>query len=276
MNYYEVLGVSKTAGPDEIKKAYRKLASQHHPDKGGDTAKFQQVEEAYRVLSDPQKRQEHDNPMPQHQHFNFNFGQGQGDINEIFSQFFGNQNPFQNMRQTHPRRNKDIRTEMVLGLQETLSDQRKFLSIKTADGNAQEIDIVIPKGITSGTTIKYPNLGDSMFTNLPRGDLYLTVNVLRHPTYQVSGLDLLVSLTIDCFQAILGSEQTVVGLDGKIFTIQTPIGCQPGTKLKISGEGLWAFQQDVKGSLYVQVNVTIPTNLSTEQIEQIKNIQQQR
>jgi DnaJ-class molecular chaperone len=99
---------------------------------------------------------------------------------------------------------------------------------------------------------------------------------LRHPSYQISGLDLLVSLTIDCFQAILGSEQTVVGLDGKIFTIQTPIGCQPGTKLKISGEGLWAFQQDVKGSLYVQVNVTIPTNLSTEQIAQIKNIQQQR
>jgi curved DNA-binding protein len=275
MNYYEVLGVSKTASPDEIKKAYRKLASQHHPDKGGDTAKFQQVEEAYRVLSDAQKRQEYDTPQQTH-HFNFNFGPGQGDINDIFGQFFGNQNPFQNMRQTHARRNKDVRSEIVLGLQETLSDQKKFLSIRTANGNSQEIEITIPKGITSGTTIKYPGLGDNMFNNLPRGDLYLTVNVLRHASYQVSGLDLIVSLTIDCFQAILGSEQTIVGLDGKIFTIRTPVGCQPGTKLKISGEGLWAFQQDIKGSLFVQVNVTIPTAFTPEQLEQIKQIQQQR
>lgn len=273
MDYYQVLGVSKTASPDEIKRAYRKLASQHHPDKGGDTTKFQQIEEAYRILSDPQKRQEFDNPRTQH--FNFNFG-AQPDLNDIFGQFFGGQNPFNNMRQQQPRRNRDIKTEMVLGLQETLFDQRKILSVRTADGNTQEIEITIPKGITSGTTIKYPGLGDNMFNNLPRGDLYLTVNVLRHPSYQVSGLDLVASLTIDCFQAILGSEQTVVGLDGKVFTIQTPNGCQPGTKLKISGEGLWAFQQDVKGNLYVQVNVTVPTNLSADHLEQLKIIQQQR
>jgi curved DNA-binding protein len=272
MNYYDVLGVDKTATPDEIKKAYRKLASQHHPDKGGDTAKFQEIQTAYDTLSDPNKRAEHDNPAPQHGFNNFNFRGG--NIDDIFAQFgFGGGSPFG--RQMH-RRNSDIRTEITLGLQETLTDQSKSLSIKTPSVANQLVDVKIPRGITSGTTIKYPGLGDHMFQNLPRGDLYITVNVLPHPQYQVSGLDLVIDLTIDCFQAILGSEQTVVGLDGKVFVIQTPKSCQPGTKLKITGEGLYGFQQDIKGSLYVKVNIHIPTNFTEEQLQLIKSIQNNR
>ena len=270
MNYYEVLGIAKTATPDEIKRAYRKLASQHHPDKGGDTAKFQQVEEAYRVLSDPQKRAEYDNPVQQMgpNHFHFNFGQG--NVEDIFAQFgfdmFGRRHPPQ------PRRNKDIRSELVMTLKDTLSDQNKTLSIKTANGTRQNVDIMVPRGITSGTTMKYPGMGDNMFENLPRGDLYITIHVMADPSYQVSGLDLITSLTIDCFQAILGCEQTVVGLDGKEFVIQTPQGCQHGTKLKISGEGLYGFQNDIKGSLFVNVNIRIPTDLSEDQKQLIKTI----
>ena len=274
MNYYETLGINKNATPDEIKRAYRKLASQHHPDKGGDTAKFQQVEEAYRTLSDPQKRQEYDNPVQQMGpgHFHFNFGGG--DINDIFSQFgFGQHSPFTRQAQ---RRNPDIRTDILLGLQDTLSDQVKTLSVRTANGERQNVDIRIPRGVTPGTTIKYQGLGDNVFGNLPRGDLYVTVNVIRHPTYQTAGLDLVTSLTIDCFQAILGSEQTIVGLDGKVFTIKTPIGCQPNTKLKIAGEGLPGFQQDIKGNLLVQVHISIPTNLSEDHLNLIQTIQTQR
>lgn len=274
MNYYEVLGVPKTATPEEIKRAYRKLASQHHPDKGGDTAKFQQVEEAYRTLSDPQKRQEYDNPAPQMGPGGFHFNFGNADLNDIFAQFgFGAGGPFARHAQ---RRNPDIRTEIVLGLQETLYNQNKTVSVRTASGERQNVDVQIPKGITSGTTIKYPGLGDNMFQNLPAGDLYITVNVLRHPNYQVAGLDLITNLTIDCFQAIIGSEQTVIGLDGKTFIIKTPAGCQNGTKLKISGEGLHGFQQDTKGNLLVQVTVTVPTNLSNEQLDLVRLIQNQR
>ncbi len=273
-NYYETLGVAKTASPEEIKRAYRKLASQHHPDKGGDTAKFQQIEEAYRILSDPQKRAEYDNPAPQMGPGGFHFNFGNGDLGDIFAQFgFGGPgSPFGRPQ----RKNPDIRSEIVLGLQDTLVDQNKTLSIRTSNGERQSIDIRIPRGVTSGTTIKYPGLGDSIMPNLPRGDFYLTVNVARHPSYHVAGLDLVTGLTIDCFQAILGSEQTVVGLDGKVFTIRTPAGCQHGTKLKISGEGLYAFQQDVKGNLLVQVNVSIPTNLSDSQLDLIKTITDQR
>lgn len=273
MSHYETLGISKTATPEEIKKAYRKLASKHHPDKGGDTSTFQKIEEAYRVLSDPNQKAQYDNPNPFNGgHSDFDFG-GQHPFQDIFAQFnFGHgHDPFARFRQAQqPRRNKDIRAEIELGLQETLSDQHKTLSIRTASGERQTIDVVIPRGVTPGTTIKYPNLGDGMFTNLPKGDFYLTVNILRHPNYQVNGLDLIVSLTINCFQAIIGSEQTIVGLDGKVFTIQTPQGCQPGTKLKIAGEGLYGFQKDIKGHLFVQVNVNVPTNLTEEQKQLIK------
>lgn len=273
MSHYETLGIPKTASPEEIKRAYRKLASQHHPDKGGDTSKFQQIEEAYRILSDPQKRAEFDNPMQQAgpNHFHFNFGNG--NLEDIFAQFgFGPGTPFSRPN----RKNPDLRTTLNIGLQETLTDQLKTLSIKSSNNQRQNVDIRIPRGITSGTTIKYPGLGDTMFPNLPPGDLLLTINVLEHPSYNVNGLDLVTDLTIDCFQAILGSEQTVVGLDGKVFVIKTPAGCQQNLKLKIPGEGLWGFQKDIKGHLFVKINISIPTNLTNEQKDLIKNIMYQR
>jgi curved DNA-binding protein len=279
MNPYEILGVAKTATPEEIKKAYRKLAAQHHPDRGGNTAKFQEIQAAYDTLSDPAKRAQLDNPVHQMGPGHFHFDFGNGDINDIFARFNfgGGPNPFDNFRQQQqPRRNRDIRAELNLGLQETLEEQSKTLNIRTSDSRNQNIDIKIPRGITSGTTIKYPGLGDNMFGNLPAGDLYLTVNVLRHPSYTANGLDLVMGLTIDCFQAIIGSEQTVVGLDGKVFVIQTPQGCQPGTKLKIPGEGLYVFQQDIKGNLYIEIQVTIPKDLTEEQKQLIQTIQNQR
>jgi curved DNA-binding protein len=269
MNPYEILGIPKTATADDIKKAYRKLASQHHPDKGGDTAKFQEIQTAYDTLSDPNKRAAYDNPQPRSNHFEFNFG---GDLNDIFAQFGFPGGAF---RQPQSRKNSDVRAELTVGLSETLADQSKTINLKTQSGE-KNLDIHIPRGITSGTTIKYPGLGDSMFTNLSPGDLYLTVNVLKHPSYQVQGLDLIHELTIDCFQAILGSEQTIVGLDGKMFTIRTPESCQPDLKLKIPGEGLYAFQKDIKGSLLIKIKISIPSNLSEDQKNLIKQIQQHR
>lgn len=278
MDYYATLGIAKTASPDEIKKAYRKLASVHHPDKGGNTAKFQEIEEAYRVLSDPQKRAEFDNPAPQMGpgHFNFNFNGNDVNINDIFSQFgfdpFGRAQPFHQQ----PRRNKDVRANINVRLEETLVDQFKTLNIRTPEGSQKNVDIRIPRGITGGTTIKYPGLGDTLFGNLAPGDLYINVNVEPNVNYQTIGLDIVSSLTIDCFQAILGSEQTVYGLDGKQFVIQTPQGCQPGTKLKIAGEGLWEFQKDVKGHLFVNISVTVPKDLTEDQKQLIQTIANQR
>lgn len=274
MSHYDTLSIPKSATPDEIKKAYRKLASKHHPDKGGDTATFQKIEEAYRVLSDPQQRQQYDNPNPlgpdNANGFNFNFNGH--NLNDIFNQFgFGPNNPFEH-RPPQPRRNKDIRAQIDITLPETLQDIQKTLSVVTSNNLRQTMDVIIPRGITSGTTMKYPNFGDNMFENLPRGDFYLNVNVLPDPRFQSHGLDLITRLTIDCFQAILGSEQAVPGIDGKQFIIQTPVGCQNNTKLKIAGEGLYGFQKDIKGNLYVEINIMIPKDLNQTQLELIKTI----
>lgn len=272
MDHYSTLGINKDASPEDIKRAYRKLASKHHPDKGGDTAEFQRVEEAYRILSDPEQRSKYDNPVPEGFHFNFNNNGQDINLDDIFGRFgFGN--PFQN----HPnfkqqRRNKDIKADIQVLLIETIAPQTKTLRIKTSNDQIQTVDITIPQGITTGTTIKYPGLGDNMFQNLPRGDLYINVTVVNNTQFKVEGLDLTTELTINCFEAIIGTEQTVVGLDGKQFVIATPKGCQPDTRLKITGEGLPAFQKDIKGNLYVRVRVTIPRNLSSHQIEQIKQI----
>ena len=271
MDYYSILGVNKQATPEEIKKAYRKLASQHHPDKGGDTAKFQEIQTAYDTLSDPQKRQAYDNPQFDSHNIHFDFGHSP--FADIFAQFgFGNRGPFQQQ----PRRNKDLRVELPVGLADTLQDIDKMISVQMTNGERQTVNITIPRGITSGTTIKYPNLGDHMFTNLPKGDLLVTVQVLPHPTYAPYGLDLLTHLTVDCFEAITGCQKTVTGLDGRIFQVTIPAGTQPNTKLKLTGEGLWAFRQDVKGSLFVEVLVSIPKDLSADQINIIKSIQTTR
>ena len=271
MDYYSILGVNKQATPEEIKKAYRKLASQHHPDKGGDTAKFQEIQTAYDTLSDPQKRQEYDNP---HVNQNIHFDFGNSPFADIFAQFgFGPRGQF---HQQQPRRNKDLRVEVPVGLAETLQDQEKLISVQMTNGERKTVNITIPRGIASGTTMKYPGLGDHMFNNLPQGDLLVTIQVLPHPTYIPNGLDLLTDLNINCFDAITGCQKNVVGLDGRVFLVSVPAGTQPNTKLKLTGEGLWAFRQDVKGSLYVNVNISIPKDLTIDQLNLIKSIQTNR
>ena len=274
MNHYETLGIDRNASPEDVKKAYRRLASKHHPDKGGDTKTFQDIQTAYDTLSDPNKRAQYDTPQPQGG-INFNFGDQ--NVQDIFNQYFGGVNPFggdpfAQMRQQQARRNRDIKAGVQLTLEDTLVQQVRTLNIKTSNGGTQMINVEIPRGITNGTTIKYPGLGDNMFTNLPRGDLFLEVGVSNHDRFRVGGLDLTLDLTINCFEAILGSEHTITTLDGKMFVLKTPEGCQPNTKLKIPGEGLWGFRQDIKGNLYVQISIQIPTNLSDEHKQLLKTI----
>lgn len=272
MSHYDTLGVAKTATPDEIKKAYRKLASQHHPDKGGDTAMFQQVEEAYRILSDPRQRQQYD--MEQQggaRSFRFSGGGSDFDINDLFGQFgFGGASPF---GQRQPRRNKDLRIELVVELQDTLQEHTKTVSVQTTNGQRQTLEVTIPRGISPGASMKYPGLGDNFFTSLPRGDLYVNFHVVPNPQFQVYDIDIITKIEINCFDAITGGETEVTGLDGKTFLITIPPGTQPGTKLRIKGEGLYVLNQNHRGNLIVEIRISIPTNLTQSQIDLVKAIQ---
>ena len=275
MDYYSILGVPRGASEDEIKKAYRKLAMQHHPDRGGDQAKFQQIQEAYDTLGDPAKRQQHDNPQPQGfpgGGFSFNFGgPGGGDpFADIFAQFgqgFGH--PF-----GHQRRNKDLRIQIKLSLFETLAEQQKTVSVQTQTGERQTVNVQIPRGVTSGTSIKYPGLGDNMMNNLPRGDLYVNFVIDPDPLYVVEGLDLVYNLIVDVIDAMLGSTADIPSLEGRVFNIAIPAGTSHGTKLRIPNQGLYSMEHrgGTRGGLIVNISIDVPVITTPAQIQLLQQL----
>lgn len=271
MTYYATLGVGENADSDEIKRAYRKLASQHHPDKGGDTQRFQEIQTAYDTLSDPGKKQQYDlerqGGMPGGIHFQFH----NGDFSEIFRNF-GFSEHFAQAHRPQPRRNKDLRIEIQLPVAATLEDQTKTISVQTTKGHRETVVVNIPRGITNGTNIKYPELGDNLFDTLARGDLYVQINVHAAENFHVNGIDLYTKISVNCLLAITGGETIITGLDGRTFAMSIPPAMQPGTKFRISGQGLYQLNSDKRGDLYVEMNVTIPQNLSIEQLTTIKSI----
>lgn len=269
---YQTLGVGRDASPEDIKKAYRKLAAQHHPDKGGDTAKFQEIQQAYETLTDPQKRQQHDNPFnggPHGSHFEFHFGGGGPEdiFQRFFQQGFGN-NPFGRHQQ---RRNKDLRITINVTLASTLSDQQKTISVQTTKGERFNVDVNIPRGISSGTTIKYSQMGDNFFDTLPRGDLYVVIEVLQHNEFEVHGNSLVAYVEIDAIDAMLGIDKTITGLDGKQFSVKIPSACQHGTRLALQGQGLYNINSHVRGDLIINILVSVPT-LTEAQLNVLRNI----
>lgn len=284
MTHYQTLGVSETATPEEIKKAYRKLASQHHPDKGGDTKQFQEIQTAYDIVSNEQKRAQYDNDR-RGGGFRFTvngqdvngFDQMGPDFENMFRQFgFGAPNFGQGFSQHQPRRNKDLRVNIPVTLASTLAEQKKTVSVQTTNGQRETVEVIIPRGITHDTQIKYPGLGDNFFSSLARGDLYVHVTIIQQPPFTSSGLDLHTNIEINCLDAITGGETEVVGLDDSRFSVVIPQGTQPGTTLRIKGQGLWQLNSSTRGNLLVKIHVTVPVNLSTAQlnlINQIKNCQ---
>jgi len=283
MTHYETLGVSENANADEIKKAYRKLASQHHPDKGGDTAKFQAIQSAYDILQDPAKRERYDherhNPGGMRftvngQDFGGNMPPGMDDIFRNFGFNFGGGfpggNPFGHMQQ--PRRNKDLRIDIPVTLASTLQDQTKTISVQTTNGHRENVEIHIPRGATHGTQIKYPKLGDNFFNTLERGDLYVHISLQPHPPFEVNGMDVITTVHVDCLTAIVGGDIEVEGIDGSKFVVNLPQGTQPNTQLRIRDQGVWQIHGSTRGNLYVKIAITVPRNLTEEQLAAVKGI----
>lgn len=277
MSHYNTLGVSDSAAPDEIKKAYRKLASQHHPDKGGDTAKFQQIEEAYRVLSDPNQKAQYDAQLrggPSGFRFTVNGQDIDGGVppgmEDIFSRFgfnFGH-NPFH-----QPRKNKDLRVDITLDLASTLQPQTKTVSIQTTNGDRQTVEIQVPRTISNGASIKYSGLGDNFFNTLPRGDLYVHFTVPNTKDFDViDTVHLGTRLEIDCLSAIVGCERQITTLDGKEFLVTIPPGTTFGTKLRIKGQGRWYPDRNERGDIYILIFVDVPNDLSEEDKDLIRDI----
>ena len=277
MTYYEILGVGDKATAEEIKRAYRKLASQHHPDKGGDKNQFQEIEQAYRILSDNGQRQQYDmqrNGMgsPGGTQFHWHSSDmNHPDISEIFRSFGFGGDPFGHVRQQQ-RRNKDLRIEIPLPIASTLEEQSKTVSVQTTNGHRETVEVKIPRGITTGTQIKYTGLGDNLFNTLPRGDLYVQFTVHNTDGYVANGIDLYHKISVNCLNAIVGCVRLIDGLDGKKFAVTIPPGTQHGSRFRIPKQGLYVLNAELRGDLYIEVELTVPQDLTTDQLETIKNL----
>ena len=270
MTHYETLGVPDKATPDEIKKAYRRLASQHHPDKGGDTKKFQEIQTAYDVISDANRRQQYD--MNRHVGTgNANFQWNTGNIDEIFKNFgFGGGDPFGQFRHPQQRKNKDLQIDIAVPLVTTLDDQSRLVSVATSNGSRETLEVKIPRGINTGTSIKYSGLGDNLFNTLPRGDLYVRFTVAPAENFVVQGIDLYTEVVVNSLVAIVGGEATIKGLNGSEFIIKIPEGTQPGIKFRIPGQGLYQLNSIHRGNLYAEVALVTPI-VTPESAETIRS-----
>jgi curved DNA-binding protein len=286
-NYYDTLGVNETASDSEIKSAFRRLAAQHHPDKGGDKNKFQEINEAYDTLKNTQKRQEYDT-MRKYGERSFKSGKGfsfnMNDMfnEDVFQDFFSGfgrgdvdfGGPF-NSRRNYTKRqqtNKTINVRISLSLKDVMKKSDKTLSIRLPSGRDEIVSVKIPAGCQNNSIFKYKGLGDDSIKNIPRGDLMIQVTVLDSDGYIRKGNDIYTEKTISCFEAIRGTSFRLKTLDDKILNVKIPPGTQPGAVIQLKGQGVPIHDAiNIRGSLLIKINILIP-QLNKKDLEKIKDL----
>ena len=275
-DYYEVLGVPRTATADEIKRAYRQLARKHHPDlqpaaeRARAAERFKEINEAYEVLSDPDKRAKYNalgadwkggmdftpppgaGPRPTVRTVEWEDG---GDFSDFFASIFGD--PAGGTRRAGvrmPMPGGDIEGELPLTLDDVLRGGQRRI---TLDGRS--LDVTIPRGIRDGATLRLAGQGGRGSNGGPPGDVFLRVRLTPHPRYRVAGDDLEMDLPLWPWQAVLGAEVRVDTPDGQV-TLTVPPGTQSGQRLRLRGRGL--PRGDGRGDLYAVVRIVVPTRPS--------------
>jgi DnaJ-class molecular chaperone len=258
-NHYQTLGVERGATPDEIKRAYRKLASQHHPDKGGDKARFQEIQTAYDTLGNAQKRAEYDNPRSQ----GFGFqqqGQGPFDFQTIFDVFGAR---FQQPQQRVQR----AQMTLWITLQDVAVAARKTISVGTPQGT-QVVEIDIPANINDGDNVQYSGIG-------PGGmDLVITFRIHPNPKWRRQGPNLTVDQDISVWDLILGGEILIQDILGNQFNLTIPPRTQSNTTFRLKGKGL-GQKGNSPGDMFVRVSATIPAHIPESLMAAIAQTRQQ-
>jgi len=253
-DHYATLGVARTATADEIKRAFRKLASKNHPDKGGDTQKFQEIQAAYDVLGDAAKRSQYDNPQPQFS--GFPGGGANFDFNTIFDMFGAR------FQQPQPPRAQHSRMTLWITLQDVAYPGPRTVSIGTSTGT-HNVQVNIPNGIEDGDNVKYDNLA-------PGGqDLVVTYRVHPNPRWQRNGATLITEVSASFWCLVAGGDVAVTDILGNHLALTVPPGTQPGTLLRARGRGV-PDRAGTRGDLLVRLQATLPDSVSPELMAAIK------
>lgn len=294
VDYYSTLGISKNASEDEIKKAYRKLARKYHPDVNPDDKdahkKFQQINEAHEVLSDPEKRKKYDQYGKDWKHADqfekarqqqsggfggaggfggfggsgfegYTYSSGdEGAFSDFFESLFGRRSG--GRRRTSGFRGQDFNAELQLNLSEVYTTHKRTLTL-----NNKQVRITIPAGIENGQKIRLKGYGGEGMNGGPNGDLYITFNIQNDTDFVREGNDLYKKENIDLYTALLGGEKTIDTLSGKVKLKIKP-ETQNDTKVRLKGKGFPVYKKnDQFGDLYITWNILLPTNLSAKEKE---------
>lgn len=291
IDYYKILNVDKSASQDDIKKAYKKLARKYHPDLNPNDPdahrKFQEINEANEVLSDPEKRKKYDQygenwkhadefEAQQQQYRHSQNGQGSntywstsGDSSEFsdfFEQMFGSRSG--RGSGSHGFRGQDYTSELQVSLADAAKTHKQIITV-----NGKSLRITIPAGIADGQTIKLKGQGGPGANNGPAGDLYITFHIMEDSRFKRVGDDLYVTAPLNLYTAILGGEQIIETMDSKVKLKVNP-GTQNNSKVRLKGKGFPIYKKEGQaGDLIVTYSIEIPTNLTEKQKDLFREIQ---
>jgi curved DNA-binding protein len=296
-DYYEILGVARDATQADVKKAFRKLARVHHPDVAQDKAtaeaKFKEINEAYEVLGDPEKRKKYDTlganwdqrggPPPANggfsggqmpEGFEFEFG-GTG-FSDFFEQYFsgGGARRAAGFGGGHPgarggsMRGQDIEGDLMVTLEESFSGSMRTISLRKADPrtgrvSTDEVQVRIPPGIGEGQRLRVPGHGGEGSGSGEAGDLFLRVRIAAHPDFRVRGHDIHCDLALAPWEAVLGTTISLKAPGGKSVQVKIPAGTGCGDQLRLKGYGL--PKKNAPGDLYVEISIATPPAVGAEE-----------
>lgn len=312
-DYYKILGVNKSANQNEIKKAYRKLAVKYHPDKNKDNKaaeeKFKEINEANEVLSDPDKRKKYDefgenwqnyqqtggtqggfdwsqyrtggNGSQRYYNYEGDLGDsfGSGGFSDFFESLFGGGSTFNTSRQGRGRKSarkatlkgEDMNAEMSITLEDAYLGAEKIFDL-----NGQSIKLRIKPGISNGQILKLSGKGSAGYNGGNSGDLFLKINILSDPLFERKGNDLHTILPVNLYTAILGGKAQLKTFKGTI-NINIPKESQNGKVLRLQKMGMPHYgKSGENGDLYVKLEIEIPTNLSSKELNLFKELSQIR
>ena len=292
INYYKILGISKTASEADIKKAYRKLARKYHPDLNPNDKvaekKFKEINEANEVLSNPENRKKYDQYGEHWQHAEeyekvkqqqrsqrsyqgTSGGYSEEDFSEFFENMFGGSASSGGGGRQVKFRGQDFNTELQLDLKDVYTTHKRTLTV-----NNKNIRITIPAGVENGQIIKIKGHGGKGVNGGPNGDLLIQFSIINHSKFKRDKDNLHVTVDLDLYKALLGGELMIDTFNGKVKLKIKP-ETQNGTKVKLKGKGFPKYKKDGQfGDLYVTYQIKLPTKLSNQEKNLIKQLQNLR